>query len=120
MKDRDRLLVHAARMCAPHRRYEDAILALWNHPNPKIKKLARGIEIGSLRNRLRPYQADMLQPLASGSEFIDDPKARAALHYVLLTLPHLPDDDPEIEAARRELLRLHGLDQFDIESTISA
>jgi hypothetical protein len=60
----------------------------------------------------------MLRPLSSVPEFLDDPKAKAALRYVLLAMPYLPDDDPELDAARRELLRVHGLDRFAIESTI--
>jgi hypothetical protein len=118
MTRRDQLLVHAARMCGPHRTFRDAILALRNHTNPRIRTLANGCTIGSLCNRLRPYRAQMLRPLCPGAEFINDPAAKAVLHYVLLTLPHLPDDDPEIAAARRDLLRVHRLARFAIESMI--
>jgi hypothetical protein len=107
MADKNLLLVLAAAMCGPHRTYRDAITALRTHPNPRIARLANSCTRESLENRLRPYRALMLRRWPPGIEFLD-PTGAAALRFVHLALPYLPDD-PDIHAAMLELLSAVGV-----------
>jgi hypothetical protein len=112
MKQRDYRLVLAAILCGPHPTLRAAVLALCNHPSPKIARLANGCTQRALENRLRPYSVLMKRGLP-GQEFLDD-QARAVLRFVSLALPYLPgaEDDPDLHAAMDELLwavNVHGL-----------
>jgi hypothetical protein len=97
------LLVLAAAMCGPHRAYDDAIMALRNHPDPRIAKLANGCEGVSLKNRLRPYRKLMVErwPSATGSL---SPLTMWALGIVSqFERSHL--ENPEISGAYTDLVR---------------
>ena len=85
------LLVLAATECGPHQTYRDAIMALRTHRDPKIAKLANGCTVQSLENRLRRYRREMQRHWPPEPDFMS-PVARAALRYVYLAAPHLPDD----------------------------
>jgi hypothetical protein len=98
------LLVVAAAACGPHRFFRDAIMALRNHPDPRIAKLANGCTVTSLENRLRPYQEEMMQrwPPATGGSL--SPLAMRALDIVShFERSHL--ENPEIRGAYFDLVR---------------
>jgi hypothetical protein len=115
MKLRDRLLVRAAAMRGPHLTFRAAngarfslraaITALRADANPRIARLANSVTAASLENRLRRYTDQMVRLQPAGIEFVEDPLSRAALRYLFITAPDLPDDDPDIQAARDELLQ---------------
>jgi hypothetical protein len=103
-KPNDRLVLAAA-MCGPHLTYANAIEALRNHPNPKIRALACSCSRKALENRLRRYQTEMKKRAPSGIEFMD---GVAAVITRLATFAELymPGDDSDCAAVLAEAWRV--------------